>query len=63
MSSNDTIGLSKTEHDALSKAIEDRMYNLYSVIERQEDATNTAIWLEEIYCLEKIKNKITVKNN
>ena len=46
MSSNDTIGLSKTEHDALSKAIEDRMYNLYSVIERQEDATKTAIWLE-----------------
>ena len=55
MSSNDTIELSKTEHDALSKAIEDRMYNLYSVIERQEDATKTAIWLEEIYCLEKIK--------
>ncbi len=55
------IKVSKEEYWAIKTAIGDRIYNLYSVIKRQETIEKSIHWLDEIDYLEKFLEKIFYK--
>ena len=52
------IKVNEEEFGALKKAIDDRIYNLNSVVDRTYNKKMASFWVKQVYLLEDIRDRL-----